>query len=31
MSQKLPENNFEWMEDTSQFDEDFIMKKKCRN
>ena len=24
MSQKLPVNNFEWMEDTSQFKEDFI-------
>ena len=24
MSQKLPENNFEWIEDTSQFNEDFI-------
>ena len=24
MSQKLPVNNFEWMEDTSQFNEDFI-------
>ena len=24
MSQKLPINNFEWIEDTSQFDEDFI-------
>ena len=24
MSQKLPVNNFEWIEDTSQFDEDFI-------
>ena len=23
-SQKLPVNNFEWIEDTSQFDEDFI-------
>ena len=22
--QKLPVNNFEWIEDTSQFDEDFI-------
>ena len=30
MSQKLPVNNFEWIEDTSQFDSDFkknIMKK----
>ena len=24
MLQKLPVNNFEWIEDTSQFDEDFI-------
>ena len=24
MSQKLPINNFEWIEDTSQFNEDFI-------
>ena len=24
MSQKLPENYFEWIEDTSQFNEDFI-------
>ena len=24
MSQKLPVNKFEWIEDTSQFDEDFI-------
>ena len=24
MSQKLPENNFEWIEDTSQLNEDFI-------
>ena len=24
MSQKLPENSFEWIEDTSQFNEDFI-------
>ena len=24
MSQKLPENNFEWIKDTSQFNEDFI-------
>ena len=24
MSQKLPVNNFEWVEDTSQFNEDFI-------
>ena len=24
MSQKLPVNNFEWIEDTSQFNEDFI-------
>ena len=24
MSQKLPVNNFEWINDTSQFNEDFI-------
>ena len=24
MSQKLPVNNFEWIQDTSQFNEDFI-------
>ena len=24
MSQKLPVNNFEWIEETSQFNEDFI-------
>ena len=24
MSQKLPVNNFEWVEDTSQFNEDFL-------
>ena len=24
MSQKLPENNFEWTKDPSQFNEDFI-------
>ena len=24
MSQNLPVNNFEWIEDTSQFNEDFI-------
>ena len=24
MSQKLPENNFEWIKDTSQFNKDFI-------
>ena len=24
MSQKLPVNNFNWIEDTSQFNEDFI-------
>ena len=24
MSQKLPLNNFEWIKDTSQFNEDFI-------
>ena len=24
MSQKLPVNNFEWIENTSQFNEDFI-------
>ena len=27
MSQKLPVNNFEWIEDTFQFNKDFIMKK----
>ena len=26
-SQKLPVNNFEWIEDISQFNEDFIEKK----
>ena len=26
MSQKLPVNNFEWIEDTSQFNGDFIKK-----
>ena len=26
MSQKLSVNNFEWIEDTSQFNEDFIKK-----
>ena len=31
MSQKLPENNFEWIEYTSQFNEDFITKEKWRN
>ena len=29
MSQKLTVNNFEWIEDTSQFNEDFIKKFKC--
>ena len=29
MSQKLPVNNFEWIDDTSQFNEDFI--KSCNN
>ena len=24
MSQKLPVNNFEWIKDTSQFNEDFM-------
>ena len=24
MSQKLPVNNFEWIEETTQFNEDFI-------
>ena len=24
MSQKLPKNKFEWIKDTSQFNEDFI-------
>ena len=28
MSQKLPVNNSEWVKDTSQFNEDFIKKKK---
>ena len=28
MSQRLPVNNFEWIKDTSQFNEDFIKKKK---
>ena len=28
MSQKLPVNKFEWIEDTSQFNEDFIKKKR---
>ena len=27
MSEKLPVNNFEWIEDTSQFNEDFISDK----
>ena len=31
MSQKLPENNFEWIEYTSQFNEGFITKEKWRN
>ena len=26
MSQKLPVNNFEWIKDTFQFNEDFIKK-----
>ena len=26
MSQKIPENNFEWIKDTSRFNEDFIKK-----
>ena len=26
MSQKLPVNKFQWIEDTSQFNEDFIKK-----
>ena len=26
MSQKLPVNNFEWIKDNSQFNEDFIKK-----
>ena len=30
MSQKLPVNNFEWIKDTSQFNEDFIKKLQCR-
>ena len=25
MSQKLPVNNFEWMKDTSQFDEEYFL------
>ena len=29
MSQRLPVNNFEWIKDTSQFNEDFIKKKKA--
>ena len=28
MSQKLPVNNFEWIKDTSQFNDDFI--KNCK-
>ena len=28
MSQKLPVNNFDWINDTFQFNEDFI--KKCK-
>ena len=31
MSQKLPVNNFEWIKDTSQFNEDFIMKKMMKD
>ena len=31
MSQKLPVNNFEWKEDTSQFNEELIKKKKKRS
>ena len=34
MSQMLPVNNFEWINDTNQFDEDFIkntMKKVMKN
>ena len=26
MSKKIPGNNFEWIKDTSQFNEDFIKK-----
>ena len=28
MSQKLPINNFEWIKDTSKFNEDYLKKKK---
>ena len=31
MSQNIPVNNFELIEDTSQFNEDFIMKKVMKN
>ena len=31
MSQKLPVSNFEWIEDTSQFNKDFKKKKKKLN
>ena len=31
MSQRLPVNNFEWIKDTSQLNEDFIKKKKNYN
>ena len=30
-SQKLPVNNFEWIEDTSQFNENFIMKERMKD
>ena len=31
MLQKLPGNNFEWIEDTSQFNEDFIKYYNAKN
>ena len=31
MLKKLPVNNFEWIEDTSQFNGDFIKKLQLRN
>ena len=30
ISQKLPVNNFEWIKDTSQFNEDFVKKTKIK-
>ena len=30
MSQKLPVNNFQWIKDTSQFNEDFIKNYKAK-